>query len=211
MDLRLDPLRVDDAAEMAVVLADPALYIVIGGRPPTEPELAGQYRRQVGCRSADGTEEWLNWVIRVDGGAVGYVQASVRTGGPTSIAWVVGTPWQGRGHATAAARLMLAELAGRGVTEVEAYILPGHRPSEAVAEHLGLVPTGQLDDDGEQRWTTPRLTSPRRRPGPGAAPTAPAGAGPAGGAQNPVAGVRRLTRWTRPACWPPPRRHSASS
>lgn len=60
------------------------------------------------------------------------MQASVRTSGPTSIAWVVGTPWQGRGHATVAARAMLAELAARGVTEVEAWIAPGHHPSEAV-------------------------------------------------------------------------------
>lgn len=153
MDLRLDPLRVDDAAEMAVVLADPALYTVIGGHPPTEAELTEQYRRQVGGRSADGTEEWLNWVVRVDGRPVGYVQASVHLDRHASIAWVVGTPWQRRGYATAAARAMLAELAGRGVTEVEACIAPGHRPSEAVAEHLGLVPTGQLDDEGEQRWT----------------------------------------------------------
>lgn len=155
MDLRLDPLRVDDAAEMAVVLADPALYTVIGGQPPTAAELTGQYRRQIGGRSDDGTEEWLNWVIRVDGGAVGYVQASVRSAGPTSIAWVVGTPWQGHGHATTAARAMLAELAARGVTAVEAWIAPGHRPSEAVAERLGLTPTGELDSDGEQRWTRP--------------------------------------------------------
>ena len=154
MDLRLDPLRVSDAAEMAGVLADPALYTVIGGQPPTEAELTAQYRRQVGGRSADGTEEWLNWVVRVDGQAVGYVQASVLAGGRASVAWVVGVRWQGRGHATAAARAMLAELAARGVTRIEAWISPGHRPSELVAERLGLRPTGELDEDGEQRWTS---------------------------------------------------------
>ncbi len=155
MDLRLDPLRVADAAEMAGVLADPALYTVIGGRPPTGPELTAQYRRQVGGRSADGTEEWLNWVVRVDGTAVGYVQATVFAPDRASVAWVVGTPWQGRGYATAAARAMLAELAARGITRVEAWIAPGHRPSEAVAERLGLAPTGRLDPDGEQLWTGP--------------------------------------------------------
>lgn len=153
MDLRLDPLRIADAAEMTAVLADPALYAVIGGRPPTEPELTAQYRRQVAGRSADGTEEWLNWVVRVDGRPVGYVQATVPPDRRAAVAWVVGTRWQGRGYATAAARAMLAELAARGVTEVEAWIAPGHRPSEAVAERLGLTPTGELDDHGEQRWT----------------------------------------------------------
>lgn len=155
MDLRLDPLRVADAAAMAEVLADPALYEVIGGEPPTEDELTALYRRQVAGRSADGTEEWHNWVVRVDGRPVGYVQATVHAGGRAEVAWVVGTAYQGRGHATAAARAMLAELAARGVTRVEARIAPGHRPSEAVAGHLGLRPTGDHDEDGEQLWTGP--------------------------------------------------------
>lgn len=154
MDLRLDPLRVADAAEMAAVLADPALYAVIGGRPPTERQLTAQYRVQALGRSADGREEWLNWVVRVDGHAVGYVQATVHDGARAVVAWVVGTPWQGHGYATAAARAMLAELTARGVLRVEAYIEPGHYPSEAVAERVGLHPTGDFDDDGEQRWST---------------------------------------------------------
>lgn len=155
MDLRLDPLRVSDAVEMTAVLADPALYTVIGGHPPTLAELTDQYERQTVGRSADGTEEWLNWVVRVDGRATGYVQATVHGGARAVTAWVIGTPWQRRGIATAAVRAMLAELAGRGVGRVEAYIEPGHRPSELVAERAGLVPTGQLDPDGEQRWTRP--------------------------------------------------------
>ena len=156
MDLRLDPLRVADAAEMAGVLSAPELYEVIGGTPPTAAELTGQYGRQVGGSSADGTEQWLNWVVRVDGAAVGYVQATVHPDARASVAWVVGLPWQGRGYATAAARAMLAELAARGVTRVEAWIAPGHRPSELVAQRLGLVPTGRLDGDGEQLWTSAR-------------------------------------------------------
>ena len=66
MTVRLDPLAVSGATEMAVVLADPELYRVIGGRPPTEEQLHQQYARQVVGRSADGREEWLNWVVRVD-------------------------------------------------------------------------------------------------------------------------------------------------
>jgi len=155
MTLRLDPLWVADAAEMTAVLADPALYAVIGGDPPTQAELTAQYRWQVAGRSGDGTEEWLNWVVRIDGDAVGYVQATVHDGSRAVVAWVIGTPWQGRGHATAAARAMLAELAARGVTRVEAWIAPGHRPSELVAERLGLAPTGRLDDDGERLWSSP--------------------------------------------------------
>jgi RimJ/RimL family protein N-acetyltransferase len=149
--IRLDPLRVDDAAEMVTVLADPTLYGFIGGRPPTLGELTEQYRRQVVGRSVDGREEWLNWIVRVENVAVGYVQATVEQGRRAIIAWVIGRPWQGRGYATAAAREMLALLRGRGVQRVEAYIVPGHAASERVAARLGLCATGELSE-GEQMW-----------------------------------------------------------
>jgi RimJ/RimL family protein N-acetyltransferase len=150
--VQLVPLTVDDAREMAVVLADPAIYAVIGGQPPTESELRARYERQVVGRSADGTEEWLNWVVRVDGAAAGYVQATVREGSRAEVAWVIGTGWQGRGIATEAARQMLALLRERGLDSIEASIEPGHTPSERVAERIGLLATGELDADGEQRW-----------------------------------------------------------
>ena len=150
--MRLDPLRVADAAEMADVLADPGLYEVIGGGPPTLDELTERYRRQVVGRSADGRESWLNWVVRVDGTAVGYVQATVVEGDRAAVAWVIGAPWQGRGYATEAGRQLLALLPGHGVTRIEAHIAPGHAPSERVAAQLGLSATGRFDPDGEQLW-----------------------------------------------------------
>jgi len=152
MTLRLEPLRVADAAEMAEVLSAPELYAVIGGSPPNEAMLAERYHHQVAGRSADGREEWLNWVIRVGGRAVGYVQATVHDDGRAEIAWVVGLPWQGRGYATAAARELVALLAARGVRQVEAHVRPGHVASETVAARVGLVATGSLDPGGEQLW-----------------------------------------------------------
>lgn len=153
MDLRLDPLQVADAAEMAVVLGDPRLYDVIGGGPPSVAELTELYGRQVAGRSADGREEWANWVVRVGPEAVGYVQATVHGDRHAEIAWVIGTPWQRRGHATAATLAMIDLLRARGVTAIEAYVLPRHTASETVAARVGLRPTGELDSDGEQRWT----------------------------------------------------------
>jgi RimJ/RimL family protein N-acetyltransferase len=149
--IALDPLRVTDAAEMVHVLSAPELYGFIGGRPPTLGELTEQYRRQVAGRSADGREEWLNWIVRVDGDAVGYVQATVHEGTRAVIAWVIGRPWQGRGYATAAASELVVRLRGRGVHRVEAYIVPGHVASERVASRIGLTPTGKVSE-GEQMW-----------------------------------------------------------
>ncbi len=152
MNLRLDPLAVSDAAEMVGVLSAPDLYAVTGGEPPTLDELTERYRRQVVGRSADGREEWLNWVVRVDDEAVGFVQATVTDGSRASIAWVIGLAWQGHGYATAAASAMVAQLRTRGVTDVRASIAPGHEASERVASGIGLVATGQVDEDGEQLW-----------------------------------------------------------
>jgi RimJ/RimL family protein N-acetyltransferase len=154
--IRLDPLRVADAEEMAVVLGAPELYGFIGGEPPALSELTDRYRRQVVGRSLDGREEWLNWIVRLEGTAIGYVQATVHEGTRAVVAWVIGVPWQGRGYATEAVRAMIVVLRARGVTRIEAYIVPGHAASEVVAARAGLAATGQLDSDGEQawRWTT---------------------------------------------------------
>lgn len=151
--LRLEPLRTDHAAEMAGVLADPALYEVIGGEPPTEDALRERYARQLRGPD-DPDEEWHTWVVRDgdDGPLVGFVQATLTAGGSTAeLAWVVGTPWQGRGIARRAARLVLGEVRRRGVGTVIAHVEPGHRPSEKVAAALDLAPT-PVEVDGEVRW-----------------------------------------------------------
>jgi len=152
--IELVPLAVSDAEEMVHVLADEDLYAFIGGSPPTPAELRARYARQVVGRSPDGTQEWRNWIIRTvpDGTAVGYAQATiVNAGRQAEIAWVVGSPWQGRGYATRAARDLVTWLAGHGVQVIEAHVHPGHAASAAVARRAGLAPTERFDD-GEQIW-----------------------------------------------------------
>ncbi len=149
----LDPLRVEDAEEMAVVLADPTLHDHTGGTPPTADELRARYAAQL-RGPADGGTRWLNRVIRVDGAAAGYVQATVdRRTATAEVAWVVGVAWQGRGVATAAARLLVAELTEDGVTRLLAHVHPGHLASQGVARTLGLHPTDRTLD-GEVEWVS---------------------------------------------------------
>lgn len=96
--ISLRPLRVDDADEMARVLADPGLYTFTGGEPPTAEALAEQYGFQARGWSPDRSERWINDLIVLDstGEAVGYVQATVpQDGGPAEVAWVVGAPLAG--------------------------------------------------------------------------------------------------------------------
>lgn len=154
--LTLLPLRVEHAEEMAVVLSDPALHTFIGGTPATGAELRARYERQT-AGSPDPRVSWCNWVIETDGGRlVGTVQATVTEpgdgAGPVAeIAWVVGTPWQGRGIATEAVRALVDRLGAEGVQSYVAHIHPDHAASAAVAAAAGLAPTGERHE-GEIRW-----------------------------------------------------------
>ncbi|MFD4502528.1 GNAT family N-acetyltransferase [Streptomyces sp. NPDC058457] len=158
---RLDllPLRVEHAEEMAVVLSDPALHTFTGGAPDTVESLRSRYRR-ITAGSGDPAVAWLNWVVRLraESCLTGYVQATVR--GPVAeIAWVVGTPWQGRGIATEAACGLVAWLTTRlPAVTVIARIHPDHHASAAVARAAGLVPT-DVRHDGETRWHRPAVPS----------------------------------------------------
>ena len=153
--LELAPLRPADADEMVGVLADPRLYIFIGGGPPDRESLRASYTRRNAGQSADGTEEWHNWIVRLrpDGTAIGFVQATIlNAGAAASVAWLIGVPWQGRGFAVEAVRALASWLERRGVRTVDAHIRPDHRASGSVAARAGLEPTDELDDDGEQIW-----------------------------------------------------------
>ena len=148
--LTLDPLAVSDANEMATVLADVSLYRFIGGEPPSTSDLEELYRFQVGGSPREG-ETWHNWVVRAEGAAAGYVQATV-IAGEADLAWVIGVPWQGQGYATEAARAMRDWLVSTGVTRFTAHIHADHGASGSVAEALDLTSTGATDESGEIIW-----------------------------------------------------------
>jgi RimJ/RimL family protein N-acetyltransferase len=154
---RLDllPLHVEHAEEMAVVLSDPALHTFIGGTPDSPQALRSRYQRMT-AGSPDPAISWLNWVIRLrdEGCLTGTVQATISPsshGLIAEIAWVVGTPWQGRGIATEAAQGLVAWLSRQPVHTVIAHIHPEHRASAAVATAAGLTPTDEWLE-GEIRW-----------------------------------------------------------
>ncbi|MFI6286742.1 GNAT family N-acetyltransferase [Streptomyces sp. NPDC051018] len=157
--LELLPLRVGHAPEMARVLSDPALHAFIGGTPYTRQALHTRYERLV-AGSPDPAVSWLNWVIRLraENCLTGTVQATISPSGSgtaAEIAWVVGTPWQGRGIATEAARGLVAWLDRTQVRAVVAHIHPDHHTSAAVASAAGLKPTGR-HHDGEAEWRRTR-------------------------------------------------------
>jgi RimJ/RimL family protein N-acetyltransferase len=152
--LTLVPLSPEHADEMAAVLADPGLYTFTGGSPPTRQELRARYERWT-AGSPDPDVSWCNWVIKLRSPRclTGTVQATISSGDESlaEVAWVVGTPWQGQGIATEAARALISWLGHQSVRTTIAHIHPRHQASAAVAAAARLTPAGQLDD-GEMRW-----------------------------------------------------------
>jgi RimJ/RimL family protein N-acetyltransferase len=153
--LRLEPLQVEDADEMAAVLGDERLHEFTGGDPLSLVDLRERYARLV-AGSLRPDEVWLNWIVRrsSDSVAIGTVQATLTTRDGRScahVAWVIGVDWQGQGFASEAARALVGWLRRRGVEELVAHIHPEHRASAAVAARAGLRPTDD-EVDGEQVW-----------------------------------------------------------
>ncbi|MFJ9374199.1 GNAT family N-acetyltransferase [Streptomyces sp. NPDC101455] len=155
--LDLVPLSTAHAADMATALSSPALHTYIGGEPLSPEALRTRYGR-LAAGSPDPATVWCNWVLRlrVENRLVGTVQATVTEAGSVAeIAWVVGTPWQGRGLASEAARGLVSWLGEQAVSTVVAHIHPDHRASAAVATAAGLTPTDEWQD-GEVRWRRAR-------------------------------------------------------
>jgi RimJ/RimL family protein N-acetyltransferase len=152
--LTLVPMGPEHAAELAVVLGDPALHRFTGGEPEDVTILAQRLERQSRGSPVPG-QRWCNWVVRRSpaGSAIGTMQATVTMGPPAAavLAWVIAREHQGRGCATEAAALVAVWLRGCGVGCLQAHIHPEHETSMAVARAIGLTATNRVVD-GEVLW-----------------------------------------------------------
>ena len=155
--LTLEPLRVEHASEAFEVLDDPRLHTYTGGEPASRDELDARFAHQVvGC-SRDGSQGWLNWMLRRQdtGRLVGTVQATLERGERdelhAELAWVVASDEQGRGYAREAAVVVAGWLRERGVDGLLAHVHPDHEASAGVARAVGLRASSTVVD-GEVRW-----------------------------------------------------------
>ena len=152
---RLDLLQLTpaDAEDLFPVFDDPGLGRWTGESPPADVEaLRRRFAAWEAGPSEGSPERWLNWTMRrrTDGRAIGHLQSTV-VGATASVAWVVGTSFQGQGFATEAARALVARLLETGIATIEASIHPGNVASQVVASRAGLHPTDRIDD-GEVVW-----------------------------------------------------------
>ncbi|QGY04472.1 GNAT family N-acetyltransferase [Methylobacterium mesophilicum SR1.6/6] len=151
-DLILRRWRPDDAAPFAALNADPAVMAHFP-RPRTEAESAaeaGQFDRRF---VADG---FGPWALEHEGRFIGFAGAmrilralpfpgGDRPGTTVELAWRLARNAWGRGYATRAVGLTLADLADRcGIRAVVAYTAAGNIRSRAVMERLGMAPSGSF-------------------------------------------------------------------
>ncbi|MCV2369675.1 GNAT family N-acetyltransferase [Roseateles oligotrophus] len=107
----LEPQVAGHAAEMFGVLSDPAIYEFENSPPASAQWLAERYARLERRASADGSETWLNWIVRLPSGeAAGYVQATLLQNGRALVAYELASRFWRRGIGRCAVVAMLDEL-----------------------------------------------------------------------------------------------------
>jgi [ribosomal protein S5]-alanine N-acetyltransferase len=124
------------------VLVEPALYDFIDEAPPASVQsLREKLARSESRKSPNGSEHWLNWVVRSHTGhVVGYVQATVAANLDTNVAYAIGSAFWGQGLATEAVAQMLRIVAAEhGVTRFFVLAERKNIRSVRVAERLGFV------------------------------------------------------------------------
>lgn len=138
----LEPQLVAHAAEMFQVLSDPAIYEYEGVPPPSIERLTDGYRRRESRVSPDGSEKWLNWVVRLPSGDLaGYVQATVLPQGASYIGFEFASRYWRRGLGTASVSALLQELASAyGVHTFVAVLKTVNFRSMGLLTRLGFEP-----------------------------------------------------------------------
>ena len=140
--LTLEPQTAAHAEEMFAVLSDPAIYEYENEPPPSLEWLRVRFTQLESRRSADGQEQWLNWVIRLPTSElIGYVQATVDANGRAAIAYESSSAYWGRGLARQAVQAMISELVQRyQVRNLTAVFKRNNFRSMRLLERLGFSP-----------------------------------------------------------------------
>ncbi|MEP7329243.1 MAG: GNAT family N-acetyltransferase [Betaproteobacteria bacterium] len=140
--LTLEPQTAEHVDAMFVVLNDPAIYKYENEPPASLDWLRTRFTKLETRCSADGHEQWLNWVIRAQTAElIGYVQATIHANGDASIAYVLNSAFWGRGFAREAVEGMVTELVTHyGVRQLVAVLKRDNLRSAHLLERLEFAP-----------------------------------------------------------------------
>ena len=145
--MALEPQLAAHAEEMFAVLGDPAIYEYENEPPSSLEWLRERFARLESRQSADGQQQWLNWVVRLPSAElIGYVQATVYPDGRAAIAYVLASRYWGRGLARRAVEAMIEELNQRhAVRTLSAVLKRKNIRSLRLLERLGFeVATAEM-------------------------------------------------------------------
>jgi RimJ/RimL family protein N-acetyltransferase len=134
---------------MFAALSDPAIYEFENAPPQSLTWLTERFTRLESRVSPDGAELWLNWVIRVSGGALaGYVQATIMRDRTADIAYELASKFWRQGIGSAAVSGMLGELAvSYEVHTCVATLKERNYRSLALLQKLGFAHAGSVNSD----------------------------------------------------------------
>ena len=138
--LTLEPQVTAHAEEMFVVLSDPAIYEYENQPPPSLEWMRERFAKLESRCSANGEEQWLNWVIRLpDSALVGYVQATLHADGRAAIAYELSSAYWGRGLARQAVQAVITELVDHyHMRSITAVLKRPNQRSLRLLERLGF-------------------------------------------------------------------------
>lgn len=139
--MRLEPLCESHAAELFTIFSEARMYRFVPQEPPaTRAMLARRFALLETRRSPEGTEAWLNWVLRskLDSACLGCVQATIRGDDRAQLAYELGVPYWRRGLATEACRCVVKALFDDGISEVWAELDTRNVASMRLLERLGF-------------------------------------------------------------------------
>ena len=142
--LVFESLTTAHAAELALFLADPALWRWIPRDPPSAADVARRFAVIAVVERPNG-DRWLNWVVRrrADAQAVGQVEVTAHPDGRAQLAYFVFVPFQRNGYAREACAAALACLREHcGVRHVEAAVDTRNEPSQRLLRALGFAGDG---------------------------------------------------------------------
>lgn len=141
----LEPQVVAHAQDMFAVLSDPAIYEFENAPPVSVESLAKRFERLETRRSADGREQWLNWVVRLPNGRLaGYVQATVLSDQSAFVAYELNSEHWRQGIGSKAVLAVLQELQEEFHVENFFAVLKARNfRSKALLQKLGFTEAGE--------------------------------------------------------------------
>jgi [ribosomal protein S5]-alanine N-acetyltransferase len=145
--LILEPQTADHAEAMFEVLSDPAIYEFENAPPVSVDWLHTRFSRLEARASPDGSEQWLNWVIRLTASQqlAGYVQVTI-SDQQALLAYELSNKHWGKGITQEAVSAVLQELAQHyGIKQYFAILKQSNYRSKKLLDKLGFVPASATE------------------------------------------------------------------